>query len=36
MGSAKDIDPSKAVPMPGRQLRQHPAGAAHWDELMYK
>jgi quercetin dioxygenase-like cupin family protein len=31
MGSGKDFDPSKAVPMPVGSYVKHPAGAVHWD-----
>jgi quercetin dioxygenase-like cupin family protein len=31
MGTGKDFDPSKAVPMPAGSYVKHPAGAVHWD-----
>jgi quercetin dioxygenase-like cupin family protein len=31
MGTGKDFDASKAVPMPAGSYVKHPAGAVHWD-----
>jgi quercetin dioxygenase-like cupin family protein len=31
IGTGKDFDPSKAVPMPVGSYVKHPAGAVHWD-----